>query len=113
MSLTIFSRELFGVFLIAHSSVVTDAPETLSYHISLFGPIGADGRQGMRKSLAQLRDVGASSTAMIAGQMVFLEGLVLVGVLVLGQGSKLGGRTPPAIPKVSGVSVLGCLIYLQ
>ena len=37
---------------------------------------------GMKTSLAQLRDVGASSTAMIAGQTVFLAGLVLLGVCV-------------------------------
>ena len=35
---------------------------------------------GMKTSLAQLRDVGASSTAMIAGQTVFLAGLVLLGL---------------------------------
>ena len=35
---------------------------------------------GMKTSLAQLRDVGASSTAMIAGQTVFLTGLVLLGL---------------------------------
>lgn len=35
---------------------------------------------GMNTSLAQLRDVGASSTAMIAGQTVFLAGLVLLGL---------------------------------
>ncbi len=52
MSLTIFSRELFGVFLIAHSSVVNDVPDTLSYQITLFGTISADGRQGMKTSLA-------------------------------------------------------------
>lgn len=37
-----------------------------------------------KTSLTQLRDVGASSTAMIAGQTLFLAGLVLLGLWVLG-----------------------------
>ena len=84
MSLAVFSRGVFGVFLIAHFSVATDAPETLSYRKTLLGPIGADGRRGIKTSLALLRDVGATSTAKIARQSMFLVGMVLVEVWVVG-----------------------------
>jgi hypothetical protein len=54
------------VCLIFHSSVVTDEPRTLSYQITLFGPIGADVRQMSQKySLIKLSLMASMRSAVV------------------------------------------------
>ena len=64
--------------------LVPDAVTAPAAKLSSAALVTAVAAVGMKTSLAQLRDVGASSTAMIAGQTVFLAGMVLAGLWVLG-----------------------------